>query len=195
MDTKHKKLSILSNNTKENSILNLYYEFVFLKDLFRKGWLTRGIPEENCESVAEHTLGVTLLCLTIAEVHFPELDILKVLKMAIIHDFGEVYVGDIIPSSSVSKAEKYSLEHQAITKLFSNFPEGAKYISIWEEFEEGKTAESKFVKQIDKLEMSLQASVYAKKGYSDLDEFFQTTSLTLSDDCLKELHLAVVAGL
>jgi len=55
-------------------LIEAYFEFNHLKQLYRQGWLRVGVPPERCESVAEHSLGVALLCLFIAESWFPEAD-------------------------------------------------------------------------------------------------------------------------
>ncbi len=151
-------ISSLQNNT--YPIIRAYFEFVHLKQLYRQGWLARGIPAERCESVAEHTLGVAVTAMFLADSHFPELDSLKVLRMALIHDFGEVYAGDIIPGDAIAPEEKHQLEKDAVTQIFEGLPNGDVYLHLWEEFESGASPEARFVRQIDKLEMALQASVY-----------------------------------
>lgn len=47
-------------------IVAMYFECAHLKQLYRQGWLQRGVPPERCESVAEHTFGVALLSLFLA---------------------------------------------------------------------------------------------------------------------------------
>ncbi len=52
-------------------LIQAYFELNHLKQLYRQGWLRVGIPPERCESVAEHSLGVALLCLFIADCVVP----------------------------------------------------------------------------------------------------------------------------
>jgi len=158
-----------------------YYEFAHLKQLFRQGWLRKNIPEERCESVAEHTFGVTVIGMLLAEAYFPDLDLLKILRMSLVHDFGEVYAGDFIPEDSISLMHKHQLEKNSITRIFSRIPNGEDYVRLWEEFEDGDSPEARFVRQIDKLEMALQASAYEHQGFGDLQDFYESASQAISD--------------
>jgi len=58
-------------------------------------------------------------------------------------------------------------------KVFGNYPDGKKYIKLLKEFNEQKSPEAKFLKQIDKLEMVLQALEYERAGYKNLNEFWE----------------------
>jgi len=165
-------------------LLKLYFELSHLKNLFRQGWLTRGITTENCESVAEHSFGVAILALMIVDSNYPSLDPFKVLKMALIHDFGEVYTGDIIPEDQITHREKYKLEQDSVREIFTPLPNGSTYIDIWEEFETGLSPEAKFVRQIDKLEMAMQACVYDQQGASNMSEFFNSARSAIKDPAL-----------
>ncbi len=169
------------------ALVKVYYEFNQLKQLYRQGWLKRGISKQVCESVAEHTLGVTLLCMWIADQCYPQLDSLKVMRMALLHDFGEIYAGDITPVDDVSVGEKARLEMQAVTEVFSGLPGGDVYIAYWQEFEDGATAEARFVRQIDRLEMAFQAGVYTKLGLETPHEFLGSARKALTDNELIQI--------
>jgi putative hydrolase of HD superfamily len=175
-----------------SAIIRFYFEFAHLKGLYRQGWLARGMAPEQCESVAEHSFGVALTALVLAERIFPELDLLKVLRMALIHDMGEIYAGDIIPGDQISDEEKNQLERDSVIRTFGLLTNGTDYIDLWEEYERGISPEAKFVRQIDKLEMALQASVYEHQESKDLDEFFQSARIEISSQpliaILKELQ-------
>ncbi len=51
------------DNQEVSAIVEAYFEFNHLKQLYRQGWLQHGVPSQNCESVAEHSFCVTLLAL------------------------------------------------------------------------------------------------------------------------------------
>ena len=142
------------------------------------------MPHERCESIAEHSFGVTVLAWWLAQVQ-PELDANKVVRMALLHDLGEVYAGDIIPSDGVSEDEKHLREAQGAAIL--PVPEGQEYIALWEEFETGASMEARFVRQIDHLEMGLQAAVYQRQGMVDAGEFFASARQALTDPQLAAL--------
>ena len=165
--------------------IRCYFEFSHLKQIYRQGWLFRNIPTEHCESVAEHSFGVGVLAMILADSFFPELNISKVVRMALIHDVGEVYAGDIIPGNHISTAEKHKLEQDSIIKIFTHLPNGNDYIALWEEFECCSSPEAQFVRQIDKLEMALQASVYKHQKYENLKVFFNSAGSEISSP---ELH-------
>ncbi|MCK4884217.1 MAG: HD domain-containing protein [Candidatus Diapherotrites archaeon] len=174
------------NKKTTHDLIEFYFEINHLKQLFRQGWL-RNVPKDQCESVAAHSFGTSLLAMVVGNEYFPEVDTSKAMQMALIHDLGEVYAGDFIPNNKINKKEKHELEKKSILQLFSKLKKGKKYIELWEEFEAGKTKEAKFVKQMDKLEMVLQASVYEHKGYKNLQEFFDSSKSHITDEKLKEL--------
>jgi len=171
----------------DNALIHAYFEFVHLKQLYRQGWLARGILTDRCESVAEHTFGVAVTAMLLADAHFPTLDKLKILQMALIHDFGEVYVGDIIPGDQVTPEEKHTLEKRAINQIFNGLPGGEDYFNLWLEFENDTSPEARFIRQIDKLEMALQASVYEHLNLGELSEFYRSASEGISNPELKSI--------
>jgi putative hydrolase of HD superfamily len=158
-----------------------------LKNLFRRGWLQAGIPAESCESVAEHSFGVATLCLLLLPEFAPQLDIEKVVKMALLHDVGEVYAGDITPQDGLDEHVKSIAERESAASILNSLPAGQEYLQIWDEFEAGETAEAQFVHQIDRLEMGLQARVYAEQGYCDLEQFYLSAVQGISDHDLRNL--------
>ena len=168
-------------------LIEAYFEFNHLKQLFRQGWLQRGIPHARCESVAEHTFGVAVLALFLADAHFPDLNASKVLRLALLHDFGEIYVGDLTPADGIDRGEKWRLERHAVLQVLHKLPRGADYLALWEEYERGASPEAQFVRQIDRLEMALQASVYEHQGLADLSEFFTSVEQALAAPALQAI--------
>lgn len=160
MKTKNKNPAVFVENKKLSPIIEFYFELNHLKQLFRQGWLLRGIPEDKCESVADHLFGASILTLFIADTHEPSLDLNKLLRMSLVHELGEIYLGDITPRDYIPKQVKYEWELKTVIKLFSKLPNGQKYITLWKEYEEGLTKEAVFMRQIDILEAALQSVVY-----------------------------------
>jgi len=175
----------LSGNS--HFLIEFAFEFSHLKNLYRQGWLKKNIPEEKCESVADHSFGVAILSMIVAEEYFPDLDIAKVMKIALTHEIGEIIVGDITPHDKISKEEKHKLEETAVKEIFGGFPNPEKYISIWKEYENNQTPEAKFVKQMDRLEMALQASVYEHQKHGDLSEFYESVKGAINEPRIKEI--------
>ena len=187
METKSENPANYLTDQDINPIIRAYYEFNQLKVLYRQGWLKRGIPRERCESVAEHSLGVAVLVCWLAEAYHPDLDLCRALRMALVHDFGEVYAGDITPEDGIPRAEKRILERQSVGRVFGDLPGGDRYIELWEEYEGGTSAEARFVRQVDRLEMAMQASVYGQQGSYDLEEFCRTALGSVSDPPIQNL--------
>lgn len=172
-------------------LIETWYEIVHLKQLYRQGWILRGLAPSECETVAEHSFATAMLCLLLAGRH-PELDMLKVLKLALVHDLGEAYVGDITPQDRVEKSEKNRLESEAVNKILSRLPGGEALIEDWLEYERQQTPEARFVKEIDRLELALQASVYHSQGKVDPAEFHQSARQHMTrDDLIAELDALI----
>ena len=174
-------------------LIEAYFEFNQLKQLYRQGWLRRGVPPERCESVAEHTFAMAMLCLFIADAYLPTLDVLKVVRLALLHDFGEIYAGDITPADAVDPQEKHRREHDAVQQVFARLPRGADYLTLWQEYEENRTEEARFVKQMDRLEMALQASVYEQQGIVNAEEFLASAAQALTQPELRAILNEIVA--
>lgn len=174
----------------ENDILSFYMKYNQLKNIYRQGWLKVRIGlehKEKCESIADHSFSVSLLALTIIEKNKLKLDVLKCLKMGIIHELGEVYAGDYTPYDNITKEEKHIKEREAILKVLQTLDEDNDYLEIWEEFEKLETEEARFIKSIDQLEFLLQACAY---GYDA--RYFEGCINNITDPYCKEIALSAV---
>ena len=167
-------------------VLALMLAFNRLKTLYRQGWLRAGVPRDQCESVAEHSLGVAVLSWAVAETYFPDLDRTKLLYLSLFHDFGEIYAGDIVPGR-MSLAEKHQLELDAVHRVFDGVPGADLAIAAWQEFEDLSTPEARLVKEIDRLEMGVQAAVYERAFSLDLTDFFDSTVKAVQSPALQPL--------
>ncbi len=178
-----------------------------LKKINRKGWLLRQI--ERPESVADHSFRTALMAAFICGDR--DLDTSKLIKMALIHDLAEVEVGDITPYDKVLndqpsgdarkraledwpgndyRNEKSKREKKAVLKIVKELPEvtAKEVVSLWEEMEDGKGPEAEFLRQIDKMEMLLQALEYKKEGLDfPLEPFWRDVSESVKDEGLKEI--------
>ena len=146
-----------------NDIIAFYMKFNQLKNLYRQGWLKvrMGLEhKEKCESVADHSFSMALLTLSIIQKYDLKYDLLKCLKMCIIHELGEIYVGDYTPFDNISKEQKHKEERQAVKKILSELDFDNDFLDLWKEFEKRETKEAKFIKNIDQLEFLLQAAAY-----------------------------------
>jgi putative hydrolase of HD superfamily len=103
------------------------------------------------ESVADHSWQLAVMALLVAD-EFPDVDINKVVKMCLIHDFGEAITGDI-PSFYKTKQDK-EIEDSAIDGLLQQLPSGIadEFAGLFAEMEELQTAEAMLFKALDKME-------------------------------------------
>ncbi len=168
-------------------LVEAYFELDHLKQLYRQGWLRRGIPPERCESVADHVFSMAVLAWWLVDAYFPRLDRDKILRMTLVHELGEIYTGDLVPGDAVPLEEKHRREREGFWQVVGKLPNGAEYLAQWEEFEAGVTAEARFVRQVDRLEMALQAAVYRQQGFENMAEFFASAEASVEDPVLKDI--------
>lgn len=141
-----------------------WQQYYKLKSLPRSGWLRKNINQP--ETVAAHSWGLALLCMEYGP-QIAGLNMKRVLELTLIHDLPEVTVGDITPHDGVSIEEKHRLERKAAQTLFSE-----SMLAIWLEYDEYQTLESQFVHTMDKIDMAIQATIYAKED--DTQEFLNS---------------------
>ena len=155
-------------------------EALALKDLPRAGWVRVGVRDP--ESVAAHAWGVAWLVLALCP---PGVDRGRALAIAVVHDLAEVRVGDLTPHDAVPPAEKERREREAFRALAQPLP--AEVRELHEEYVTGATAEGRFVRACDKLDMALQAERYSARQGLDLREFLSSALQRLEDPHLRAL--------
>ena len=123
-----------------------------LKDVLRTAHTRTG----KQESTAEHTWRLGLFILSFAD-QLPDLDLLKVLKMALLHDLGEAIHGDI-PAINQQGRDKLEQERADLVTLMHTLPTKlqVEFLSLWDEYNQAQTLEAQAVKAFDKLETILQ---------------------------------------
>lgn len=121
------------------------------KRIGRQTYLTEAIRKEND---AEHAWHLALMIMLLSEYANEEIDVLKTISMAIIHDVIEIDAGDTYAYDDAGNATKREREQKAADRIFHILPEDQeKYFrGLWEEFEEAKTAEAKFAHAMDAVQ-------------------------------------------
>lgn len=174
-----------------SSLIEFIHRSGNLKNTARTGWMRYSIPEP--ESVADHSFRTALLAMILAP--FFEVDHLKAIKMALVHDLGEAIVGDIVTDAGGKElsnlAEKLQVEREAIKDIFTPIDSGHEYVELFDEFQHGTSNEAVFVNQLDKLEMAFQAAEYEKLHKINLEDFFTSAKRRIDDDRL----LQIISGL
>ncbi|KGN61075.1 HD domain-containing protein 2 [Cucumis sativus] len=146
-----------------------------LKTTKRTGWVQRRVKDP--ESIADHMYRMGIMALISSDI--PGVDRDKCIKMAIVHDIAEAIVGDITPYDGISKSEKLRREQEALDhmcKLLGGGSRAQEISELWMDYENNSSPEAKIVKDLDKVEMILQALEYENEQGKDLDEFFQSTA-------------------
>lgn len=165
-------------------ITDFLYAAANLKNIPRHGWVDKmGI--KSPESVADHTYMTAVMSMLLAD---SDLDALKILQMSLLHDIAESKTGDMIPGQMTSQQKK-KMENQAMSQMLETLPEPlqARCKKIWQEFQDGATKESAFVHQIDKLEMALQAKIYALQTSEDPGVFYESARPAIKDQSLQDI--------
>ncbi len=165
-----------SINMEKQTIKNIANILGKFKDLKRRGWVLKNVS--NPESDAEHSFSLAFLTLILAP---KELNLLKCLKLALIHDLPEIYSSDFIPGE-IAPEKKLLLEKQAINKISEEL--NNKEISeLFAEFATQETPEARFVNALDKLDNVFTAQYYDNNKRSPqplLHEFSQTAGNKIS---------------
>jgi putative hydrolase of HD superfamily len=162
-----------------------------LKDESRTGWQLRGVGHP--ESVADHSWGTAYLVLLYADE--ADVDRSRAIEIALVHDLAEARTGDV--ATRVARMnnrdhadEKARREREAIGRLLSGYtPQRAnRVLGLWNEYEDRATPEARFVREMNLIDMCLQAYLYESErrydvdlpnehfpDFEGLDEFFATT--------------------
>ncbi|MBS1742857.1 MAG: HD domain-containing protein [Bacteroidetes bacterium] len=131
------------------------HEIDKLKYIQRK---TKLFNSERQENDAEHSWHLAMMTIVLAEHSNEKVDVMKVLKMVLIHDIVEIDAGDIFLYDNKLNHTNTEAERLAAERIFGLLPkdQAEEFISIWEEFEAGVTEEAKFARSMDRLEPLLQ---------------------------------------
>jgi putative hydrolase of HD superfamily len=144
----------------------------------REGWRRFGISQG--ESVSDHMYRMSLITMLAPPALSSKLDIPRCTKMALVHDMAEGLVGDLTPVDGVPKVEKNRREAETMDWIARSLlgkvhggVAGQGIKDVWQEYEDSETLESKFVHDVDKIELLLQMVEYERVNDCrvDLSEF------------------------
>ncbi|MFM2485197.1 HD domain-containing protein [Celerinatantimonas yamalensis] len=130
-------------------VLSFIIEIEKLKDVHRK---TKPVGLERFENSAEHSWHVCLSAMMLKDFANEPINIDRVIKMLLIHDLGEIDVGDTIIYASETEQLK-SAEAEGIARILSILPSGKsdEFVELWCEFEAGETSDARYAKAIDRV--------------------------------------------
>ena len=157
---------------------DLINQVAFIKEIDKLKYIqrkTKLFNSDRPENDAEHSWHLAMMAVVLAEHSNQPIDVLKVVKMALIHDIVEIDAGDIFIYDTIKNHTNTDEELIAAKRIFGLLPENqAKdFISIWEEFEAGETNEAKFAKTMDRFEPLLQNTSNNGGTWAEFDVPYQ----------------------
>lgn len=140
---------------------NLSKQVSFIKEIDKIKYIqrkTKLFNSDRPENDAEHSWHLAMMTIVLAEHSDTPIDVLKVIKMVLIHDIVEIDAGDTFIYDTLKSHLNTENELRAAKRIFGLLPkeQADELIAIWEEFETGVTNEAKFAKSMDRLEPLLQ---------------------------------------
>lgn len=140
---------------------NLVKQIRFIKEIDKVKYIqrkTKLFSSDRNENDAEHSWHLAMMALVLAEHSNKSVDLLKVIKMVLIHDIVEIDAGDTFIYDTQKDHSNTEEELLAAKRIFGLLPseQAEELIAIWEEFEAGETDEAKFARSMDRLEPLLQ---------------------------------------
>ncbi|MEM4921705.1 MAG: HD family hydrolase [Sulfolobales archaeon] len=150
-----------------------------VKNIARTGWMMRGIPPSDSETVGSHSFEVAFLSMIIADRLTSvgvTVDVSKVLKLALLHDLAESIIGDIVRAVKESISGSQQLEERAIRELGMD-----NYVDIYQELLEGKSLEATLIRICDNIATMLQGIRYLNKGYASVIDIVESTKQRIEE--------------
>jgi putative hydrolase of HD superfamily len=125
-----------------------------LKEIFRQ---TLNSQSRRRENDAEHSWALCLFAATLAEHSNEPVDVLRVIRMLMIHDLVEIDAGDTFAYDAAAMVGQHDREARAADRIFGLLPgdQALEFRALWDEFEAKETAESTFANALDRMQSML----------------------------------------
>jgi putative hydrolase of HD superfamily len=135
--------------------LDFIVEIDRLKTILRQTVLTDGSRREN---TAEHSWHLAVMALLLSEYAEGEIDLLRAVKMVLVHDIVEIDAGDTFCYDAEANTDKAQREARAADRLFGLLPADQKgeLRQLWDEFEARESMEARFANALDRMQPILQ---------------------------------------
>lgn len=146
----------------------LQKQFEFIREIDREksiGRQTYLSDASRKENDAEHAWHLAVMTLLLCEYANEKIDVLKTVKMLLLHDLVEIDAGDTYAYDERAKATQKVREEKAAARIYGMLPkqQEQELRALWEEFEEAETPEAKFARTMDNLQpMMLNAAADGK---------------------------------
>jgi putative hydrolase of HD superfamily len=196
----------ITANTLENLFGNrrLMDQLAFILEVEKLKTVLRKTPlldRSRVENDAEHTWQLALMAMVLSEHSREPVDLLRVIKMLLIHDIVEIDAGDTFAYDHVARTSQVERELKAADRIFAIMPEdqAKEFRALWDEFELKATAESRFANAMDRLQPTLhnfftEGGTWNTPGVTSSDVERRTAPIALASESLGKLCAQLVAS-
>jgi putative hydrolase of HD superfamily len=147
-------------------------QFDFCREIDKEKFITRQTYRsdgKSKENDAEHAWHMAIMTILLSEYANEEIDVLKTVTMLLIHDLVEIDAGDTYAYDETGKLTQRERETAAADRIFAILPDdqAEKFRSLWDEFEEGATAEAKFAHTMDNVQPAMLNAATNGKSWKE----------------------------
>ncbi len=158
---------------------DLLQQIEFIKEIDKIKYIQRRsklFNSDRRENDAEHSWHLAMMALVLSEYSDQKIDLLKVIKMVLIHDIVEIDAGDTFLFDKEKDHDDSEEEKKCAERIFGMLPEkqAAEFLEIWIEFENGTSNEAKFANSLDNLEPILQNASNKGGTWKEFDVDYKT---------------------
>jgi len=121
-----------------------------LKTILRRTYL---MNVDRAENTAEHSWHLAIMAILLAEHANEPVDVARVVKMVLVHDIVEIDAGDTYFYDAAAGLDKSERERAGADRIFGLLPtdQGMEMRALWDEFEDGTTADARFALALDRF--------------------------------------------
>jgi putative hydrolase of HD superfamily len=168
-----------------------------LKTVLRRTLL---LDRSRVENDAEHTWQLALMAMVLSEHSREKVELVRVLKMLLIHDIVEIDAGDTFAYDTVLAASQAERELKAAERIFALLPEdqAKEFRALWDEFEAKASAESRFANAMDRLQPLLhnfftEGGTWSAAGITAANVERRMQPIGMASDTLGDLSARLIA--
>lgn len=134
-----------------------------MKNIYRQTYV---LYEDRKENDAEHSWHLAIAAMLLSEYADSKIDLIKVMKMVLVHDIVEIDAGDTYCYDADGNSTKSQREEKAAQRIFGLLPDDQhdEFYALWREFEDSNTPEARFAAVLDRIQPLLLN--YTKHGIS-----------------------------
>ena len=152
------------------AIIDFIREVDRLKGVERR---TKPLGLERYENSAEHSWQLAVMVLSMSRFAAEPIDVLRTVKMLLLHDIGEIDTGDTIVYATEIREQRKTEELVAVKRICAMLPAelNTEFVNLWLEFETAESPEAKFAHAMDRtipiiLNLSNNGQSWRENGIS-----------------------------